>query len=146
MINEIIPRLHLCGWGDISQSQEEDANVFVVNCTKDLPLYHDGVRVSVDDSGRMEDIQKLLTFLPDIVQTIDDKLRQGKTVIVHCLAGQQRSPTVVAAYLMWKKKITPTEAIAEVKAKRREAFFCGVNFLDTLDAWEVLMPPERITL
>jgi protein-tyrosine phosphatase len=51
----------------------------------------------IEDFNRAE----LQTCLPDSVAALERMLKQGHSVYVHCSAGVNRSPTVVAAYLHW---------------------------------------------
>ncbi len=39
--------------------------------------------------------------LPGCVEVLDELLRQGRTVYVHCNMGVNRSPSIVIAYLHW---------------------------------------------
>ena len=39
--------------------------------------------------------------LPKCVEVLDELLRQGHTVYVHCNMGINRSPSIVIAYLHW---------------------------------------------
>ena len=39
--------------------------------------------------------------LPKCVEVLDELLRQGHTVYVHCNMGMNRSPSIVIAYLHW---------------------------------------------
>lgn len=91
-------------------------------------------RVPVNDDGSDECMKDMLLYLPQIVQVIETTLvNQGYKVVVHCQAGQQRSATVVAAYLMgWNAD----EAIAFVKVKKPDAFFWQVNFLSVLQEFD----------
>lgn len=56
---------------------------------------------------------------------IDQVINQGKTIYVHCKAGHGRSPTLVAAYFIRFKGMSPTEAISYVSSQR-----LGVHFED----------------
>jgi len=40
--------------------------------------------------------------LPECVRVLDELVRAGHRVYVHCTAGVTRSPTVIAAYLHWQ--------------------------------------------
>lgn len=51
-------------------------------------------RIAVDDV----DYEDLLIHLPDACRFIDQALRDGGNVLVHCVQGISRSATVVAAY------------------------------------------------
>jgi protein-tyrosine phosphatase len=52
--------------------------------------------------------------LPTCVRALDELLRAGHTVYVHCSAGINRSPSAVIAYLHWVQGRSLTDAIAGV--------------------------------
>jgi atypical dual specificity phosphatase len=54
-------------------------------------------RVPVCDFDR----DHLRRRLPDCVEALDQLLKAGHTVYVHCSAGLNRSPSTVVAYLNW---------------------------------------------
>lgn len=131
---EIIPRLYLSAYHSVNIGF---SNVFIVNCTKDLDMLNeDNLRLFIDDNGNQDEKSKMLSALPEIVKVIDNKLQNNTTVIVHCLAGRQRSATVVAAYLMYKYEFSVDDAIAYVKSKKKDAFFPYVNFRWSLEEYE----------
>jgi len=51
---------------------------------------------------------------------INEAVENGKTVYVHCHLGHGRSPTMVAAYFIRYKKMSPDEAIEAVRSRRSE--------------------------
>ena len=109
----------------------------VVNCTPDLPFL-DGfanakMRVPVLDIGELRDTMALYSMLPDILPRIDGTIKAGRSVLVHCHAGRQRSAAVTAAYLMVRDGMERDSAIAAVRAKRREAFWPKANFYGALE-------------
>ena len=53
----------------------------------------------------------------EAVKWIDDRIKEGKKVLVHCYAGLGRTGTVIAAYLIYKG-MEPDEAINFVREKR----------------------------
>jgi hypothetical protein len=57
-------------------------------------------------------------WLNRVVGFIDAERRSGRTVYVHCLAGINRSATVVTAYLMFEHRWDRDKALAHVKLKR----------------------------
>jgi hypothetical protein len=64
-------------------------------------------RVPVPDFNPEDLRQKL----PECVQALDELLRAGHTVYVHCSAGVNRSPSVVIAYLYWTGRMGLAEAV-----------------------------------
>lgn len=56
--------------------------------------------------------------LPDCVRVLDDLLKSGEIVYLHCTAGVSRSPTVAAAFLHWKLGWPIDDALSHVRAVR----------------------------
>jgi len=65
----------------------------------------------LDESPLIEHFDKTFEF-------IELALSNNGKILVHCMAGVSRSPTVVTAYLMRKRKLSFEDAFAIVKAKR----------------------------
>ena len=59
-------------------------------------------------------------------------------IFVHCAAGMSRSPTIVVAYIMWKKKLSLNNAIKFVKEKR-PIISPNDNFMNQLKIFEELL-------
>ena len=55
---------------------------------------------------------KIIKFLEE-----DEEIK-NKKILFHCIEGISRAPTMVAGYLMWKKKYKYPEAIELIKSKR----------------------------
>jgi len=66
-------------------------------------------------------------------------------VFVHCAAGMSRSPTVVIAYLMWKKKLPLNDAINFVKNKR-PVISPNLNFIKQLEIFQDLLKKKNYDL
>ncbi|KAI0251779.1 protein-tyrosine phosphatase-like protein [Lactifluus subvellereus] len=66
------------------------------------------------------DDKDILTHLPTTTSFIRDALAESRTnrVLVHCFMGISRSATVVCAYLIATREMTPDEALAAVRAVR----------------------------
>ena len=127
---EILPNLYLSTYNQVLLA---DMSFFQVNCTKDLPMVQErGVRIAVDDDPY--EASNMLIGLQDVLTRIDAELAvPDQRVIVHCLAAVSRSPTVICAYLMWKKGMVLDDAVAYVRGIRKEAFMFSMNFRDTLE-------------
>ena len=52
------------------------------------------------------------------VKFIDEKIKDGKTCLVHCKAGRGRSVVLVACYLIHKYKYTPYKALEVIQEHR----------------------------
>ena len=108
----------------------------IVNATSDIPAYSKTVRVirvPIDDSA--SDSARLAKYLPITSVAIDDVLRYGKNVLVHCRAGMNRSASVVAGYLMFSRGMTAAQAMSFVKRRKSECF-TPMNFGGALRTWE----------
>ena len=143
--DEIIPRLWL-GSEDaaLSGSFVENKEIKgVLNCTPSVPHKFKGkgieyVRIPVDDSLKMLDINKMTIYLPYIVQNLRIMHHdQKRNVLVHCHAGMQRSAIIVAAYLVQYYNKTPSEAIKYIIKRRPIAFYNGdsINFEKSLNTF-----------
>jgi hypothetical protein len=144
--DEIIPGLWLgnrAAAGDVSFAKQKNIRA-VFNCTKDIPFNADiprKYRVPVDDSLQKEDIDKLESWSYEIVYKIAQEYRRGQAegsaVLVHCAAGMQRSAASVAMYLIATQNMTADQAITYIQSKRPIAFRPGVNFNNSIRAFEV---------
>uniref|UniRef100_A0A061QQ30 Prolyl 4-hydroxylase n=2 Tax=Tetraselmis sp. GSL018 TaxID=582737 RepID=A0A061QQ30_9CHLO len=96
---------------------EENDVSHVVNATKGTPNFFDGdlqyLRVAVLDS-RSEDLSQQL---PEAVSFIARARAEGSGVLVHCLWGISRAPTLVCAYMVSAGRPL-REAIEAVSAAR----------------------------
>eukprot|EP00928_Gymnodinium_smaydae_P029174 TRINITY_DN2204_c0_g1_i1.p1 TRINITY_DN2204_c0_g1~~TRINITY_DN2204_c0_g1_i1.p1 ORF type:complete len:324 (-),score=72.92 TRINITY_DN2204_c0_g1_i1:176-1147(-) len=100
----------------------------IVNCTSDMPLYFEGKDPSI--SYYRFDIYKMyrqlrvatpegvLDFFLPVFEWIDEKVRKGEHVLVHCLAGAHRAGTTGVAYVMHAGNLDHKTAISACKACR----------------------------
>jgi len=56
--------------------------------------------------------------LKEAADEIDSKLREGKNVLVHCLAGVGRTGCSIAAYMILYQGRSAKEAMARLRATR----------------------------
>lgn len=139
-------------WLGNSASAQDDAFLrqakidTVFNCTKDLP-FHQSIlrryRVPIDDSLQEEDIRNLELWSVEVVFKILRELSAGRTVLVHCYAGVQRSAASVAMLLLATTKMTTDEAIAYIRSKRPQAFRPAVNFERSIRSFEAYVAKIR---
>jgi protein-tyrosine phosphatase len=108
----------------------------VLNCTKDRDVPNsfasnkdiEYMRIPVDDSLREKDFDLMYQYMPCIVEFINKHVNiQKHNILVHCVAGQQRSAISVAAFLVSKCGMTPQQACKTVMDKRNQAFWFGTS-------------------
>ena len=146
---EIIPRIFV---GDCNSSQDiqflQQHNIqVIVNCTKDLPNWYEPLptkpldqsfleenfikyfRIPVDDNGRREEIENFWRIIPPIVGQVLQNYHKGKSILIHCSAGQQRS-CAFCANLLKNMGYNDEQAFQIIVSKRPNAFNFGqqVNF------------------
>lgn len=79
--------------------------------------------------------EDILFYFKDISDILEQCIVRGKPVLIHCLGGISRSPTLVCAYLMKSCGLTWRQALAFVKAKR-SCVDPNIGFLSQLEEWE----------
>lgn len=116
----------------------------IVNCTRDVPMFFErtikSYRVPVDDSP--DDADAMARYLPIAALMIDDAVRYGHNVLVHCYAGMNRSATVAAAYLMFSRDMSAAQAVAAIRRVKPECFQPN-NFASSLATWEAKLRARR---
>ena len=116
----------------------EEAPEIVQKWLFDNSYYIKYYRISVDDSGRDEDIEQFYFYVKNLIQPIIDEYKKGKSILIHCLAGNQRSATFVTLFLMYYKQLSLQESIKFVLEKKPNVFFFGsrINFMNALLKFE----------
>jgi protein-tyrosine phosphatase len=139
--DEIIPRLWL---GNAKASMNEEFitrnNIQVVfNCTKNLPFsLHIPIkyRIPLDDNLQEEEIRNMELWSGEIAYKILQEYISGRTILVHCMAGMQRSAASVAMMLIAYYKYHALDAMKMIKEKRGIAFYPRANFGRSIDYFD----------
>jgi dual specificity phosphatase 12 len=140
--HEIIPRLWLGNRKAAVDDPEwiKDHGVTAVfNCTKQIPFsaaVQRKYRVPVDDNLQPIEIQHMGDWAAETQLKLSREYREGRTVLVHCHAGMQRSAAVVAMFLMLLYGWPAEKAMAYIKERRSIAFFPAANFEPAIERWE----------
>jgi len=92
-------------------------------------------RIPVDDNGKDIEIQNFYKYTMEILHLIINEYKKGKNILVHCLAGNQRSAAFVVAFLMFYKNIRLEDSVKYVLEKKPNVFFFGqtINFKNALE-------------
>uniref|UniRef100_A0A914RA82 protein-tyrosine-phosphatase n=1 Tax=Parascaris equorum TaxID=6256 RepID=A0A914RA82_PAREQ len=79
-----------------------------VNCPRPESVKQEGhfMRIPVNDSYQ----EKLLPHFEEAFKFLDKVSQRGSVVLIHCLAGISRSPTLAIAYIMRQNKWTSEQA------------------------------------
>jgi len=150
-MTEVLPGLFL---GSISDAERMAGEVdLVVNCTGEKPFYLNKlgascIRLAVNDDGDPSRPLELYDALSNlsVFREIETALENKRVVLVHCNMGQQRSPAVVSGYLMYKHGLSADAAMAQVKERKRDAFFFQANFHATLLSLDDLLNSSESVL
>lgn len=147
--NEIIPGLWL-GNRRASEDSEflQKNNIHVVfNCTKDLPFSpiispQGRYRIPVHDNLEEEEIANMERWSKEIVYKLLQEYKSGKAILVHCMAGMQRSAAAVAMMLIAHLRIHALDAYQYIKERRPIAFHPRANFGRAIDYFDRVFHSE----
>lgn len=89
--------------------------------------------VADSDTDARSDQEKV--NLPTSSTNTKEKSPKGGRVLVHCTEGISRSATIVAAYLMWRKRETAAKILTYIKHKRPK-INPNEGFLHQLQVWQ----------
>jgi predicted protein tyrosine phosphatase len=139
--NEIIPRLWL---GNAHAAHDETffrthQITVVINCTKDIPFAGHAqkqYRIPVDDNLEEEEIRNMALWSHQIAYVILQHYNKGERILVHCMAGMQRSAAAMAMFLIIHAKCHAPEAMQYIRSKRPIAFFPRANFLKSIQYFD----------
>ena len=113
----------------------------IVNVTPDIPFPKypcEYIRVDVFDVGVTSQIKKMVLSFPKVTNSIKSAVDKGLRVLVHCNEGQQRSPTVLVAFLMDSKGYSVEEGMGTLVEMYPRAFSDGPpRFYQALQVWEM---------
>lgn len=139
--DEIIPNLWL---GNVHASMDEtfiqDNRIEVVfNCTKNLPfspMITYKYRIPVDDNLQEEEIRNMELWSSEIAYKIIAEYKEGRSILVHCMAGMQRSAASIAFMLIAYLKMHALDAMKLIKEQRNIAFHPRANFGRSIDYFD----------
>ncbi|XP_043215042.1 dual specificity protein phosphatase 10-like [Amphibalanus amphitrite] len=147
-VTQILPFLYVGNQHDAKDlvSLKNCGITRVLNVTAHVPGYHQQQGISYKtlpaaDSGQ----QNISQYFDEALEFIDCARRHQASVLVHCVAGVSRSPTIAIAYIMKYLPMSMLEAYQLVKA-RRPIISPNLNFMGQLLEWEQYLRPSMPAL
>lgn len=145
--NLIIPRIWL---GDINAARDlpfiRHFNITTVfNCTKDAPFLMEiphKYRVPVDDNLEEDEIRNMALWSSEIVHTVLRHYAAGENILIHCMAGRQRSAAVTAMFLIALTNTHANDVMALIRSRRTIAFSPQANFAKSIKYFDNLYHKE----
>ncbi len=110
----------------------------IVNATKDIPNFYDSnpeikyYRVPVEDNLTLEEMNTFYFYAQSLLPILYKEYMDGKTILIHCFAGMQRSAALMLLLLIYihKKNNKINMSVADAKfyilSKRPVAFKYGI--------------------
>lgn len=113
------PHDHGVWLGDIGTLRDlpADVDAVVSLCVvdeDDVPAVGEWIQVRLIDSDRPTENPNLDFVLHDTVTAIETLRADGRTVLLHCVQAQSRTPTIAALYGARRQGIDPLAALADV--------------------------------
>ena len=134
---EIIPNIWL---GDIEgENYKSNINIkYVVNCVKDLGFLnnYNSYQGVIKDSLDKYEIIKIYEYLCETTKFINNNLINDDATLVFCENGNQKSATIIAAYLIKYGNHTKETAIKAIRTKYKSAFYPDINYIYSLEMFE----------
>ncbi|KEG06352.1 dual specificity protein phosphatase [Trypanosoma grayi] len=121
-MHEILPGLYVGSYHPASdkanlQSHNITHVLCCINVTPRFPQDFEYMTLPADDAPGYN----IAKFFPQTFDFVENALNKHSAILVHCGAGISRAPTITAAYLIRKLRITAAAAIAFIQRRRRVA-------------------------
>jgi hypothetical protein len=121
-ITAVAPGLYLGSKFSVERGDHQDLGITAaINAGGHhaYPLVDHGIRLyetwPLEDS---DDLTSVSRYLDDILRNLQQMIRAGHSVLVHCYSGMNRSALVCAAFLIREHHFRPADAIKHVQSER----------------------------
>ena len=133
LLIEILPNLYL---GDNeSVKYKEQLNISaVINCGYDLKNIgtHTNYVFNIKKNLEKYELVKMYQYLNESVNFIYKNIIQDNPVLVFCENGNQKSASIIAAYIIKYGKMSIDDAIKTIRTKNKTAFYPNIDFYTSL--------------
>ena len=121
----------------------KDNNIkLIINVTTVVDFIDDNnitkYRIPIFDQNKSEYHDIMISHFDEVYELIEEYVKNNKGILIHCVSGSQRSPTLLVLYLMKKNKIKSKKAKKIIRKKRRIALFLCRNFQPVINHFDKL--------
>ena len=140
---KIINNVYLGNYNDSLNNNFINSFEMIINCSKDLPFnkkinnHTKKIRLSINDDLTIESNKELYEYLNYITSVMHYYCNNNKKIFIYCYAGKQRSPSIIAAYLIKYYNFSLNEAINFIKLKNNYSFIPKPNFYNSLNKFYI---------
>ena len=134
---EILPNLWI-GNNEILKVKEKLNINFIINCTKDLHFLGKYSQYKMEMKNNLEkyEIIKMYEYLNETSEFIYKKLLENNSVLVVCETSNQKSASIIAAYIIKYGKINMNNTINSIRTKHNTAFYPAIDYKNALEMFE----------
>lgn len=137
---EIFPNLWLgfSKYANVKELNKRDGIDILIDTESDLSFVgtHKQYNPHIGNNLEKYEILKMYEYLSETSKFIFENMLSGKGLLIHCSNCAQKSPTVIAGFLIRYGKVTKEEAIKMIKSKCEYAFPESVQFEYSLEKFE----------
>ena len=136
---KILNNIYLGNYNDSLNNNFINNFQMIINCSKDLPFnkkinnHTKKIRLNINDDLTRKSNIELYNYLNYITSIIHYYSENNKKIFIYCYAGKQRSPSIIAAYLIKYYNFSLNEAINFIKLKNYNTFSPRPNFYNSLN-------------
>ena len=119
---EIIPKIWI---GDIDALKISPNINCVINCVKDLGFLdkHKNYKYGIRNNLEKYEIIKMYEYLDESCDYIYKNLLNDRNILIICENGNQKSVSVVCAFLIKYGNMSKNDAINSIRTKHKAAFY-----------------------
>lgn len=110
----------------------------IVNCCKDLSFLgkYKEYNIHISDNLEKYELIKMYEYLNETIEFIYKNLLNNKSILIYCENANQKSPTIIAAYLIKYGNMDYKTAIKAIRSKYKTAFYPTIHFENSLQMFE----------
>lgn len=137
---EIFPNLWMgfSKYANVKELNKRDNIDILIDTESDLSFVgtHKEYNPHIGNNLEKYEILKMYEYLSETSRFIFDNILNDKGILIHCSNCSQKSPTVIAGFLIRYGKLTKEDAIKIIKSKCEYSFNEGVLFDYSLDKFD----------